>query len=106
MRTMPQRFPAKIAVTALNEPGSLAQVAAVIGEADGNIDNIKMMKPVPDYAEMVHRPRSVGPDASERNPRRVAGQGRRLQRHAGRRLIGKEALRVACLNPGEGEISP
>jgi GTP diphosphokinase / guanosine-3',5'-bis(diphosphate) 3'-diphosphatase len=49
----PQRFPAKIAVTALNEPGSLAQVAAVIGEADGNIDNIKIMKQVPDYAEMV-----------------------------------------------------
>ncbi|MGD0532253.1 MAG: bifunctional (p)ppGpp synthetase/guanosine-3',5'-bis(diphosphate) 3'-pyrophosphohydrolase [Methyloceanibacter sp.] len=49
----PQRFPAKIAVIALNEPGSLAQVAAVIGEADGNIDNIKMMKRVPDYAEMV-----------------------------------------------------
>jgi (p)ppGpp synthase/HD superfamily hydrolase len=49
----PQRFPAKIAVTALNEPGSLAKVAAVIGEADGNIDNIKMMKQVPDYAEMV-----------------------------------------------------
>jgi GTP diphosphokinase / guanosine-3',5'-bis(diphosphate) 3'-diphosphatase len=49
----PQRFPAKIAVTALNEPGSLAQVAAVIGQADGNIDNIKIMKQVPDYAEMV-----------------------------------------------------
>ncbi|MET0157094.1 MAG: RelA/SpoT AH/RIS domain-containing protein, partial [Methyloceanibacter sp.] len=48
-----QRFPAKIAVTALNEPGSLAQVAVVIGEADGNIDNIKIMKQVPDYAEMV-----------------------------------------------------
>ena len=48
-----QRFPAKIAVIALNEPGSLAQVAAVIGEADGNIDNIKMMKRVPDYAEMI-----------------------------------------------------
>ena len=48
-----QRFPAKIAVTALNEPGSLAQVAAVIGEADGNIDNIKITKQVPDYAEMV-----------------------------------------------------
>jgi (p)ppGpp synthase/HD superfamily hydrolase len=48
-----QRFPAKVAVTALNEPGSLAQVAAVIGETDGNIDNIKIMKQVPDYAEMV-----------------------------------------------------
>jgi len=49
----PQRFPAKITVTALNEPGSLAQVAAVIGEADGNIDNIKMTNRVPDFTEMV-----------------------------------------------------
>ena len=30
----PQRFPAKIVVTALNEPGSLAQIATVIGEVD------------------------------------------------------------------------
>ena len=49
----PQRFPTKIAVTALNEPGSLAQVAAVIGETEGNIDNIKMMKRGPDYTEML-----------------------------------------------------
>ena len=48
----PQRFPAKLAVTALNEPGSLAQVASVIGEADGNIDIIKMTNRVPDYTEM------------------------------------------------------
>ena len=49
----PQRFPAKLAVTVMNEPGSLAQVASVIGEADGNIDNIKMTNRVPDYTEMV-----------------------------------------------------
>jgi guanosine-3',5'-bis(diphosphate) 3'-pyrophosphohydrolase len=49
----PQRFPAKIRVMALNEPGSLAQVATVIGEADGNIDNIKMTNRVPDYTEML-----------------------------------------------------
>ena len=49
----PQRFPAKIAVVVLNEPGSLAQVAAVIGEGDGNIDNIKMTNRVSDYTEMV-----------------------------------------------------
>ncbi len=49
----PQRFPAKLAVTVLNEPGSLAQVATVIGEADGNIDNIKMTNRVPDYTEML-----------------------------------------------------
>jgi len=49
----PQRFPTKIAVTALNEPGSLAQIAAVIGEAEGNIENVKMMKRGPDYTEML-----------------------------------------------------
>src|SRR6185312_367508 len=49
----PQRFPAKLAVTVLNEPGSLAQVATVIGEADGNIDNVKMTNRVPDYTEML-----------------------------------------------------
>src|SRR5215470_5203797 len=49
----PQRFPAKIAVTVLNEPGSLAQIATVIGEADGNIDNVKMTNQVPDYTEML-----------------------------------------------------
>ncbi len=49
----PQRFPTKIAVTALNEPGSLAQIAAVIGETEGNIENVKMMKRGPDYTEML-----------------------------------------------------
>jgi guanosine-3',5'-bis(diphosphate) 3'-pyrophosphohydrolase len=49
----PQRFPAKIVVTAMNEPGSLAQIATVIGEADGNIGNIKMTNRVPDYTEML-----------------------------------------------------
>jgi len=49
----PQRFPAKIAITAMNEPGSLAQVASVIGEGDGNIENIKLTNRVPDYTEML-----------------------------------------------------
>ena len=49
----PQRFPAKITVMAMNEPGSLAQVASVIGEADGNIENIKMTNRVADYTEML-----------------------------------------------------
>ncbi len=48
----PQRFPAKIVAIVLNEPGSLAQVAAVIGEADGNIDNVKMTHRA-DYTEVV-----------------------------------------------------
>jgi GTP pyrophosphokinase len=47
------RFPAQISVTALNEPGSLAQVAQVIGEAGGNIENIKMATQAADFTEMV-----------------------------------------------------
>jgi RelA/SpoT family (p)ppGpp synthetase len=49
----PQRFPARISVVVMNEPGSLAQIATVIGEADGNIDNIKMTNRVPDFTEMM-----------------------------------------------------
>ncbi|MEM7399477.1 MAG: bifunctional (p)ppGpp synthetase/guanosine-3',5'-bis(diphosphate) 3'-pyrophosphohydrolase [Pseudomonadota bacterium] len=49
----PQRFPAKIEVTAMNEPGSLAQIATVISEVDGNIQNIKMTNQVADYTEML-----------------------------------------------------
>ncbi|MCB1505084.1 MAG: bifunctional (p)ppGpp synthetase/guanosine-3',5'-bis(diphosphate) 3'-pyrophosphohydrolase [Hyphomicrobiaceae bacterium] len=48
----PVRFPAHITVTALNEPGSLAEIAHVIGEADGNIDNVKMVQRGADFTEM------------------------------------------------------
>ena len=48
----PQRFPARVSVTALNEPGSLAQIAKVIGEAGGNIDNVRMMRRASDFTEM------------------------------------------------------
>ena len=48
----PERFPAKISVTALNEPGSLAQIAQVIGESDGNIDNVRMVRRAKDFTEM------------------------------------------------------
>ena len=49
----PQRFPAKLVVTVINEPGSLAQVASVIAEADGNIENIKLTNRVADYTKML-----------------------------------------------------
>ncbi|MEW5962040.1 MAG: bifunctional (p)ppGpp synthetase/guanosine-3',5'-bis(diphosphate) 3'-pyrophosphohydrolase [Pseudomonadota bacterium] len=49
----PERFPARIAVTTLNEPGTLAEIATVIGEADGNIDNLKMVNRASDFTEMV-----------------------------------------------------
>src|SRR6187397_233161 len=50
--TMPQRFPARILVHNVNEPGSLAQVATVIAEHDGNIDNINMSRRSPDFTEL------------------------------------------------------
>jgi RelA/SpoT family (p)ppGpp synthetase len=48
----PQRFPAQLAVQSVNEPGSLAQVAQVIAEHDGNIDNIRMSRQSPDFTEL------------------------------------------------------
>ena len=48
----PERFPARISVTVLNEPGTLAQIAQVIGEADGNIDNLRMVQRGADFTEM------------------------------------------------------
>lgn len=48
----PERFPARILVTALNEPGTLAQIAQVIGEEDGNIDNLQMVRRSSDFTDM------------------------------------------------------
>jgi len=47
-----RRFPARITVVAMNEPGSLAQVAAVIAEHDGNIENVGMTRRTDDFVEM------------------------------------------------------
>lgn len=49
----PQRFPARIAVQSMNEPGTLAQIAQVIAEHDGNIDNIRMARRSPDFTELM-----------------------------------------------------
>src|SRR5947209_13030782 len=48
----PQRFPARILVDNVNEPGSPAQVATVIAEHDGNIDHISMFRRSPDVTEL------------------------------------------------------
>jgi guanosine-3',5'-bis(diphosphate) 3'-pyrophosphohydrolase len=48
----PQRFPARLAVHSVNEPGTLAQITQVIAEHDGNIDNIRMMRQSPDFTEL------------------------------------------------------
>ena len=50
--TAPQRFPAQLAVQSVNSPGTLAQIAQVIAEHDGNIDNIKMIRQSPDFTEL------------------------------------------------------
>jgi RelA/SpoT family (p)ppGpp synthetase len=47
-----QRFPARINIHSVNEPGSLAQVTQVIADHDGNIDNIRMTRRAPDFTEL------------------------------------------------------
>ena len=47
-----RRFPARIVVVSINEPGSLAQVASVVAEHDGNIENITMTRRTDDFVEM------------------------------------------------------
>ena len=48
-----ERFPARIEVTAINEPGTLAQVAQVIAENDANISNLRITKNAPDFSVML-----------------------------------------------------
>ena len=48
-----RRFPARIIIKSLNEPGTLAQIAAIIAEHDGNIDNVKMSRRANDFTETV-----------------------------------------------------
>ena len=49
---VPQRFPARLLVQSVNEPGSLAQITQVIAENDGNIDNIRMTRTAPDFTDV------------------------------------------------------
>ncbi len=48
-----ERFPAQIRVTAVNEPGTLARIATVIGDHDGNIDTVKMVGRRADFTRML-----------------------------------------------------
>ncbi len=47
-----EQYPARIQVSALNEPGSLAEIATIIGASDANIDNLRMLRRAPDFTEM------------------------------------------------------
>ncbi|MDQ0316084.1 RelA/SpoT family protein [Amorphus orientalis] len=48
-----QRFPTQIIIAAINEPGSLASIAQIISDNDGNIDNIKMIQKGSDFHDMI-----------------------------------------------------
>ncbi|WP_298957912.1 bifunctional (p)ppGpp synthetase/guanosine-3',5'-bis(diphosphate) 3'-pyrophosphohydrolase [uncultured Methylobacterium sp.] len=48
-----QRFPARLALQSINEPGSFAQIAQVIADHDGNIDNISMRRRTQDFTDVV-----------------------------------------------------
>jgi RelA/SpoT family (p)ppGpp synthetase len=48
----PERFPAAIRVTVLNEPGTLAQVTQAVGAGDGNIENLTITDRAPDFFKM------------------------------------------------------
>ncbi|MEM8877781.1 MAG: RelA/SpoT AH/RIS domain-containing protein, partial [Pseudomonadota bacterium] len=48
-----ERFPARIGLLVLNEPGVLARVAQIIGEQDANIDAVTMTRREADFTEMV-----------------------------------------------------
>ena len=50
---MKERFPARVSVTAINEPGSLASIAQTIANNDANIHTLSMVQTAPDFTEMV-----------------------------------------------------
>ncbi len=47
------RFPVRIEVTAINEPGTLAQVAQVMADNEANITNVRMAHSAPDFTVMM-----------------------------------------------------
>jgi guanosine-3',5'-bis(diphosphate) 3'-pyrophosphohydrolase len=50
---MKERFPARISVTAINEPGSLANISQVIAANDANIHMLSMLRTAPDFTDMM-----------------------------------------------------
>ncbi|WP_219323153.1 bifunctional (p)ppGpp synthetase/guanosine-3',5'-bis(diphosphate) 3'-pyrophosphohydrolase [Methylovirgula sp. HY1] len=49
----PELFPAKLMVTAINEPGTLGMIATLIGDTGANIDNISIHELSADFREMI-----------------------------------------------------
>src|SRR4029077_3094921 len=89
----PRRFPARIMVNNVNEPGSLAQVATVIAEHDGNIDNISMSRRSPDFTELtidleVYDLKHLTPFIPQLRPKAVVARGERVNGKPGPSLPG------------------
>ena len=51
--TNKERFPARVSVTAINEPGSLAEISRLIAASDGNIHTLSMVRTAHDFTEML-----------------------------------------------------
>jgi guanosine-3',5'-bis(diphosphate) 3'-pyrophosphohydrolase len=52
-QTNRKRFPVQIIVTAINAPGSLAEISTVIADNDANIHTMSMARTAPDFTEML-----------------------------------------------------
>jgi GTP diphosphokinase / guanosine-3',5'-bis(diphosphate) 3'-diphosphatase len=48
-----ERFPARVRVTAINEPGTLAAITEVMASNDANIANLSLHRTAPDFMEMI-----------------------------------------------------
>ncbi len=47
-----ERFPARLVVTAINEPGTLAKIADLVARNDGNIHSLEMVTTAADFTKM------------------------------------------------------
>ena len=114
----PRRFPARIAVQSVNEPGSLAQIAQVIAEHDGNIDNIRMTRRAPDFTDVtidleVYDLKHLTAILAQLRAKIGGGQGRageRLSRAQGSRMkrlrLGVNVDHVATIRNARGGRHP
>ncbi len=48
----PERFPVRIKISAINAPGTLAEISNIIGSGDANIDRLSMISTATDFTEM------------------------------------------------------
>ncbi|MGH6762831.1 MAG: RelA/SpoT family protein [Phyllobacterium sp.] len=50
---MKERFPARINISAINAPGSLAEIAQIISANEANVQNLSMVRTAPDFTQMM-----------------------------------------------------